>query len=319
MNDDALFDEAFGQLDDPGRDALDRALAADPILADRRERLRDALALLLDDHAPEPTRRLADRTRDRIARRDAEPRILDFAPRRASTRWADVGAAAAVLLIGLMSLVPAIRHQQRTADRLGCADNLRQVGLALNQYASSYQSYPYVDPSCPASYIGTSFVQLQEAGLLHDAGILQCPCSGCAPNRAGLPQFAEMLGREHRRPGACRDEVRGDYAYHRGYRDGRGRSGPIPSDIGDRLALAADQPSFVIGAAGGDLILEGNSPNHGGGGQNVLFTGGHVEWRRIRWLSENDADLYLNQDDRIAPGLDLRDAVLSPAVMRFRD
>ena len=319
MNDDALFDEAFGQLDDPGRDALDRQAIADPRLAERRSRLREALSLMLDDRNPEPPRRLADRTRDRIARRDSEPRILDFIPRRSPIRWADIGAAAAVLLIGLMSLVPAVRHQQRTADRLGCADNLRQVGLALNQYASTYQSYPYVDPSCPASYIGTSFVQLQEAGLLHDAGILQCPCSGCATDRDELPRFDEMLGREHRRPGACRDEVRGDYAYHLGYRDGRGRSGPIPADVGDHLALAADQPSFVIGEADDGVILRGNSPNHGGGGQNVLFTGGHVDWRRIRWLSEADADLYLNQHDRIAPGLGLRDAVLSPAIMRFRD
>ena len=55
----------------------------------------------------------------------------------------------------------------------------------------------------------------------------------------------------------------GDYAYTLGYRDGDDVAG-LRRDSGDLLPILADRP-----AAG-----DGNSPNHDGAGQNVLYIGG---------------------------------------------
>lgn len=324
MNDSALFDEAFGQLDPEQLELLGQAAASDPDLASRRDRLHRALDLLLDADDPEPPPGLADRTLDRIARHAEEPRILEFAPNRARYRWADVGVAAAVMLIGLMSLVPAVRNQHRQAGQLTCVDNLRQVGLALNQYASTYETYPYVDPSCPASYVGAAFVQLGEAGLLQDRSILDCPCDGCGEARDRLLGWDELMGREQRWPGTCRDDIRVDYAYHHGYREGANRSMPLTLGSSDHVPLVADQPPFRLDVGPGDrtrggVILSGNSPNHSGAGQNVLFTDGRVSWRRSRWISKDDTDLFLNEHNRIGPGVHKVDAVLTPCVLRFQD
>ncbi|WP_169976803.1 DUF1559 family PulG-like putative transporter [Tautonia rosea] len=325
MNDAALFDEAFGQLDDDRREQLDLAAASDPSLADRRARLRHALSLLLDADDPEPPSALAARTTARILRHAEEPRILEFAPTRPRVRWVDVGVAAAVMLIGMMSLVPAVRHQQQSVGKLMCTDNLRQIGLAMSQYAATHHTFPYVDPSCPASYVGAAFVQLNEAGLLHDHTTLDCPCDGASIPTKQLPRFDDLLGREQHVPGTCRDDIRVDYAYHLGVRHPTtGQTMPLPFNIENRVPLVADQPPFRLdrtnNAAGqGGIVLVGNSPNHGGAGQNVLFTDGRVEWRRTRWISSSDLDLYLNHHERTRPGIHLMDAVLTPCMMRFRD
>lgn len=325
MNDSAslLFDEAFGQLDDEGREQLDLASSSDPALAARRTRLHHALDLFLDSEDPEPPDGLADRTLDRLLRHAEEPKILEFAPERPRFRWADVGVAAAMMLIGLMSLVPAVRHQQMKVDQLACGDNLRQIGLALNQYANSFHTYPYVDPACPASYVGTAFVLLSDAGLLHDHSTLHCPCESGRVARPNLPNYPEVLGREQSVPGICRNDVRADYAYHLGVKVDGGPPAALPFGGNDRVPLAADQPPFRLdspslppGACG--EILNGNSLNHGGSGQNVLFSDGRVEWRRIRWISQDDLDIFLNQDKNIRPGVHVKDAVLTPCVMRFQ-
>ncbi|MEW4567637.1 hypothetical protein AB1L88_07180 [Tautonia sp. JC769] len=328
MNDAALFDEAFGQLDDDGREQLDLAAASDPSLADRRARFRGALALLLDSDDPEPPSDLAARTTARLRRHAEEPRILEFAPSRPRARWVDVGVAAAVMLIGLMSLVPAVRHQQQSVSKLMCTDNLRQIGLAMSQYAATHHTFPYVDPSCPASYVGAAFVQLNEDGLLHDHRTLDCPCDGTSRTTEQLPQFAELLGRERHRPGTCREDIRVDYAYHLGnVHPTTNRPIPLPFNVDNRVPLVADQPPFRLdrassngqGSGVGGVILVGNSPNHAGAGQNVLFTDGRVEWRRTRWIGSFDVDVYLNQSNLTRPGVHFRDAVLTPCVMRFRD
>ncbi|WP_152049834.1 DUF1559 family PulG-like putative transporter [Tautonia marina] len=325
MNDAALFDEAFGQLDDDRREQLDLAAASDPSLSDRRARLRRAVSLLLETDDPEPPSDLAARTTARMLRHADEPRILEFAPSRPRMRWVDVGVAAAVMLIGMMSLVPAVRHQQQSVDKLICTDNLRQIGLAMNQYAATHQSFPYVDPACPASYVGSAYVLLNEVGLLHDHRTLDCPCDGEPIPTRGLPRFAELLDQEQHGPGSCREDLRVDYAYHLGnLHPETKRLIPLPFNVENRVPLVADQPPFRLdtakgSASNGGVILVGNSPNHAGAGQNVLFTDGRVEWRRTRWVSSSDYDIYLNQCDRTGPGVHLQDAVLTPCVMRFRD
>ena len=103
-----------------------------------------------------------------------------------------------------------------------------------------------------------------------------------------------------------------DYAYHAGYRHPSGRPGPVLAKLSSRVPLLADQPAHE-----GNTILEGNSPNHGQRGQNVLFNDGHVSWFDSRRVSPEDADLFLNFDHQPAPGLTPQDAALLPSLCPF--
>lgn len=320
MNAQDLLDESFGQLDPTRLAALDRACDADPKLSRQREAVRRAVAAMVDDGDDlEPPPGLASRTLALVAKHAEgdRARILEFPPPSSRVRWTDVAVAAVVLVASLLSIVPPIRVSQLKTAQLGCIDNLRQIGLALSQYATAHNVYPFVSPESPGSYVGSMQVLLHDSGFLPKTDPLDCPSGGCPTPPSHLPPFATLCAREYRQPGALKEAVHGDYAFNQGYRDGQGHLTAIPATVPDGYPLVADQPSYVDGPT--ETILEGNSPNHGGRGQNVAFASGHVQFRRNRWLSRQDTDLYLNQDDRLAPGLHEADAVVTPAVYRFKN
>ena len=60
----------------------------------------------------------------------------------------------------------------------------------------------------------------------------------------------------------------------------------------------------------------GNSLNHGGAGQNVLFLDGHVSFVPQRTVGDPDDDIYLNRANQVAAGLDQHDIVLGYSAAR---
>ena len=72
----------------------------------------------------------------------------------------------------------------------------------------------------------------------------------------------------------------------------------------DLYPILADRPASADTAK---QISRENSPNHGGG-QNILFVGGHVEFRRDHTI--NGDDIFVNRNHRVAAGLDEWDYVL---------
>ncbi|HEX8201472.1 MAG TPA: hypothetical protein VF590_13385, partial [Isosphaeraceae bacterium] len=240
---------------------------------------------------------------------------LDFVPARVPFRWPDVAVAAGIFLAGVLTLIPAAYRDRLRMGEVNCTANLQQMGSGLFRYAAAHQSYPYVPPDCPGSYVGSFALQLHDDGLITDGAPLLCPsCNRPTPPPSQLIKFSTLCEQERRTRGAGRTAISYDYAYHLGYRDGSGRPGPIlPARLSAAVPLMADQPPHDNGGR----ILEGNSPNHGGSGQNVLFSDLHVGWRRSRWLSPTDPDIFLNNEARPAPGVNWRDSVLAPADFRF--
>jgi hypothetical protein len=315
MNAQEMLDYALRQTDDRAREAIQREIADDPILAQRLDRLERAIERLADDgDAIAPPAGLAARTIKFVdERRKARRAILDFVPVKVPFRWADVAVAAGILLAGLVTLVPAVHRSRQRMDQAGCGFNLQQLGLGLAQYADVHHYYPYAAPGTPASHAGAFPAMLKDAGLLVDVSTLDCPCNGRTVANEPLPGHHELAMLRLRDPERYRNLLSWDYAYNVGYQHAPGRPGPVTPCHSSTVAILADQPPHDDGNA----VLEGNSLNHEGRGQNVLFADMHVRWHNTRRTSPVDSDMFLNENHRPAPGVGPDDTVLLPGTFPF--
>jgi len=102
------------------------------------------------------------------------------------------------------------------------------------------------------------------------------------------------------------DKLLGSYAYSLGYRDAAGQYHSLRREGNEHLPIMADRPPPDPSA--------GNSPNHGGQGQNVLFIGGDVKF--LIEPTIHDDHIYLNQEKKVAAGVNESDIVLGASKAR---
>ena len=311
MTAEQMLDYTFNQLDGPARIAFEHALSRDPVLADRVNRLDRGVASLLDDgEVIEPPAGLRERTLGFVAHRNARPLPTDYTPSRTRFRMADFAVAATVFFAAILTLsVPLLRSRMQM-DQTVCASNLGKLGVSLGMYKTTHGEFPLVPASLP---VGTYGLMLQDARALDDPN---GPDSARRPSKDKVPasalpslrqRFCQMAESSPRR--SCRDLRRRPLRLQRGLppprsRRGRGRARTPPRNVDPhrRRLPRLRRPE--------GRVLDGNSPNHGGRGQNVLYADGHLEWRRNRWVSQHDSDLYLNEAKQPAAGLHSGDAAL---------
>lgn len=319
MNAPDMLDYALGQLEGDAAERAAREVDADPVLADRLDRLNRGLDRLLDDEGDyDPPLDLGRRTLDFVARAARErPATLEMAPARRRFRLGDFAVAATIFLASILALAPAILRGKERWGRAACANNLQKVGVRLHQYAALNHAYPFVDADEEVPHVGAILCRLNEAGFPVEASDLHCPCDESGPKLDRVPRYAEVAERMRVAPDEVCRMLHNGYAFHIGhYPTPSPTDEPVPlrPDAGlQSIPILADRPGFD-GASGS--IHDGNSPNHGGQGQNVLFADGHASWLSSRRVSPHDADLYLNNEKRPSYGLGPQDAVLMPAAMR---
>jgi hypothetical protein len=316
MSPQELLDHVLG-LDEDAQAPIDAESAA------TIRKVRRRIEHLLDDQdTPEPPRGLALRTMQLVdaSRRTATaPRrrtLGDLMPATVPFRWADVAVAAGIFIAGTLAIIPANHRSIMQASQLACLSNLQQLGTGLNRYAAAHNAYPYPDPDQPFALNGCFIAILNDEELLdpQTAKALHCPCTvnHHGPHPTKLPHMDELPDLHQRSPEQCQRALWSDYAYHRGIQDAKGRPEPVPARLlGAAVPLLSDQPAYDQNGR----ILPGNSPNHGGGGQNVLFHDGHAAWRRLRWVSDLDRDIFLNQHGLPAPGVNVHDSALGPSIL----
>lgn len=301
MNAQQMLDFSLHMLTGEDLEAAERALRADPALARQSERLERSLHSLLDDGQEfEPPAGLASRTLQLVANQPKATQRIDWLPRRVPFRLADFAVAATVLLGGLLTLAPAFVRMRAQVQTARCMNQLQQIGMGLMSYATTFGHYPQPPQGHPVGYYG---IQLLKSDAIDDPKLLVCPSQEPPPTFRTLAvpqQFDQWL---HSDQAKCGDMLANTYAYHAGYRPKRQQSQPVMARPTSLLPLLADGPPVKAGR----VIQVGNSPNHGGGGQNVLFSDNHVEWLRDRRLPPFDDDIFLNKDARLGFGLDRSD------------
>lgn len=330
---DLLVRYLLGELGADERQLLEQQLRDSPDLRQELDYLRGCLR---SAEQPEPVLAgppmgLAERTVDRVTDVAAGGPLEDEAARdRANAQralaasyaveppmslpnWslADLTVAGGVFLAVSMLFLPALRQSRDMARRNDCANNLRQLGVLLEKYSENHAGYlPLVGPTDNAGIFAVRLVTEGYENADGLAKLLVCRSSPLAseiaagriviqfptsiPFAAGSP---EQLVELYRRAG-------GSYAYAIGYYQGTLYHGLL-NDHSPHSPLMADAPN--------NRLVDMQSPNHRGSGQNVLMTDGGVHYLRTCTQLGLDDNIYLNADGEPRAAHAKSDAVLIPS------
>lgn len=188
-----------------------------------------------------------------------------------------------IMSILCMLLFPAFSRIRERGRRIACASNLRQIGVAYNQYLSDYDNFmPYtpIAPQCSWPDFLLPYT--------HSTQLFHCPSSAKGDLIAGCPTME------------C--NVDGNCDNHYGTYDRNHLSGAYSTANEAVLTHpsmtinALDGSGLVLGIDGSNCqtpeALAANSVlfQHDKG-DNVLFIDGHVKWLAATTLT--DANLWI--------------------------
>jgi len=259
---------------------------------------------------------------------------------------------AMIVLISLAAfgaglLLPAIGKSRETANRVKCASNLRQIGMAIQLYASDNRgAYPRTkfvaadkvipdvtnggadsaDPfaagnTVPANCVPSAIFLLLRTEDIASA-VFVCPSAIKTPDpennatrRSNFTDLKQNLSYSYANP------YPDNGALARGYK--------LTNALDAGFVVAADlNPGATVGSKvlGVTMMSRAvelawaNSRNHQLAGQNVLFADGHVEFDATVFVGENQDNIYCrgmggpnaSKDDIVNSPKDKDDSVLLP-------
>lgn len=320
-----LIGYVLGALDEDAHREVEEHLRAHPGDQQKVENLRQALEPLAADREEEiePPSGLVISTLAMVAEQECKPlpqapKILSSSSSRSWWRRSDVAAACFLLiLLGGLGTVWLFKGWQQS-DLVECQSNLREIHAALVEYAKNQPDtgFPRIEKEGPLSFAGAYVPMLRDNGALQGQVSIACPVHGKRrPAEISCQNLKEWYSTDRPRYERAIQDPGGSYAYSLGYWNGNQvRELTLGSGL-DMAPILADCPSFGATAP----QSEGNSMNHRGEGQNVLFVGGHVRFCRARNVGINRDDIYLNQKNRIQAGLNAQDTVLGASSARPMD
>ncbi len=221
-----------------------------------------------------------------------------------------MAASLLLMMIGLgLPALHGLLDSRQAAARVECQEKLRVLNVALHTYEELNHKFPSVVSERPRDAAGMVIPILASAGVLQEAASIRCPGSDASASQSiSLEQARAMPPADFFREAPY---LAPSYAYSLGYRDEDnnyfGPSIPDGQQAGI-VPLLADAPP-----ADGS---PGNSGNHGGAGQNVLFADGHVQFFILRNVGFQKDDIYLNKANLVAAGLDPCDTVLGASAAK---
>lgn len=311
--DENIVGYVLNALDDAERAEMEAYLARHPEARRRVDLVRQALApLAADKQDVAPPHGLVYKTLAWVAEnvtRGLPPAPQPLAGRVPAARpiWRRLDAlVAACLLVTVVGLgISTVMHLRgQNAAKLECQNNLREYYQALQQYHQVHHTFPNVQREGePRNVAGLVVPMLVDKKVLPQTVSVRCPGNGpprfCTLTLDQLRAMPEAEFLQHA------PDLLSCYSYSLGYVD-KDVYFPAQLDadqhLNSLLPLMADCPPRDQGP--------GNSRNHGGGGQNVLFQDGHVKFTTARNIGPDGDDIFLNKANKVAAGRDRRDVVL---------
>ncbi len=330
---DNLVGYLLNSLDDEEHQAVEAYVTLDPEAKRDLELLRRGLTPLAADAGDiEPPPGLAVRTIAKVAEfaaRVPDTQVSDTPvhqtqvhdlPRAPQTpgdgsearswwRRADFLVAAGICLVVAGLVSSSLYYVNQRSARVLCTNNLRDVHVALAAYHDLHQSFPDVTAFKPRDVAGMFIPFLIHSGFLSKDFNSRCPGNG--PYKPSPWSFQELRDMSEERFLAAAPLLVTCYAYNLGYvDDDKQYHGPRQPDAGFKpfYALAADRGPMAGGA--------GNSINHGGQGQNVLFADGHVAFCANPFVGFNKDHIYQNNAGVVGAGLRRLDACLGSSSVK---
>jgi hypothetical protein len=188
---------------------------------------------------------------------------------------------------------------------------LRKFHQALVAYSDHHGGdLPKVEKAPPYNKAGIFVPILARDGYLPPDVSVLCPSNGMrSAESVPLDRLQEEQLNQPEQYERDVSNLAGCYAYSLGYSDDAGHHFGLRLERGqnDHLPIIADRPPFEQQV---QTPLAGNSLNHGGKGQNVLYLGGNVRFCTDQYAGINRDDIYLNRNNAARAGLDRNDTVL---------
>jgi len=313
---------ALGALDESDHHLVQNEIAENPVVADSIEQLRSQLQLLEDglDESPAPNG-LALRTcaflddPKLFAEITTTPSLKEDAPTvsmqepvaggRPTLTLMDSVVAIGVCIAVVTIFFPALASSRMFASRMQCENNLRQVGMALHEFAigNAEKHYPEIAPNGPLSVAGSYAPRLLNAGYLNNPEVLKCT-EGLARTTKdkSIPTVEQFLDATDQEVQKLQQSLAGVYSYNLGVQD-EGRIKP---------PVMAGRPLYPVAA---DVVQFSNGKiaplGHSDGRFNILFDDGHVEFISLDDLPGKMKQFFINDRGEVAAGLSEDDAVVA--------
>lgn len=323
-----LIDLILGRLDAGRQEALRDRLTGDRDLAAHRQDVANTLAAVELLPGYDPPDDLVERTMSRIRQKSQTDALLareeaSAPPRRATFSLRDIGALAAVAGVLACVLLPVVRRASQVAAVGHCAAHAGQIGSAMTAYAKDN------DGLLPSSgggnnWLGASSERGTSAGLfkLVLAGYARPVVFRCSSGPDEGDGDLEV------RTGAKMVDFPSARSVSYSYQHTFGsnvlrRNHPALVEVAESMAILADQtPVFPRGRV--RIVRRwtkvGNSLNHGGTGQNVLYLDMHVTWVLTPAAGVDGNNIYLIDDVEVYTGEETpavpTDTFLLPAYTR---
>ncbi len=228
-----------------------------------------------------------------------------------SFTWVDMAVVASLITTAVVLILPLVNASRSNSQALACQNNLRELGLGLQQFAefSPNHAVPRVASSGPRGAAGIYAVALKDRQLLRSDKFAICPTSPLAAANPSfmVPSFDELDVASPEDLPRLQRTMGGSYGYNLGYMvEGQGLRAP-------RMENRSQYPLMSDTPRANDLrsnVTTVSSPQHGRC-DNILFEDGSVKAVRgadqLPWPDNNP---FLNRSGFIAAGEDAEDVVI---------